>query len=67
MYHIGCTSRKEYLMSWKKILFGSYEKTFVSQDGRAKTTISIKGGLLLNLLALVGLVGLIWWLVGLFT
>ncbi|HEL1619418.1 TPA: hypothetical protein ACGO8N_001137 [Streptococcus suis] len=54
-------------MSWKKILFGSYEKTFVSQDGRAKTTISIKGGLLVNLLALVGLVGLIWWLIGLFT
>ncbi|MFX3789307.1 hypothetical protein ACJBSP_11850 [Streptococcus suis] len=54
-------------MSLKNIIFGSYEKIFVSQVGREKTTISIKGGLLLNLFALVGLVGLICWLIGLFT
>lgn len=50
-------------MDWKKFLFGRYEKKFVSHDGRAKTSISIKGGLLVNLLALIGLVGLIWWLI----
>lgn len=54
-------------MSWKKILFGSYDKESISKDGRVKTSISIQGGLLVNVLALLGLIGLIWWLIGLFT
>lgn len=54
-------------MSWKQVLFGSYDKKTTSKDGRVKTSIEIKGGLLVNVLALIGLIGLVWWLIGFFT
>ena len=49
-------------MNWKKVLFGDLERTKISKDGKVKTTVRFEGGLLPALLV-IGLIGLVIWLV----
>ncbi|MGT2961108.1 hypothetical protein [Streptococcus caballi] len=49
-------------MNWKKVLFGDLECTKISKDGKVKTTVRFEGGLLPALLV-IGLFGLVIWLV----
>lgn len=49
-------------MSWKKLLFGDFEHTSVSKDGKTKTIVRFEGGLLPAVVVL-GVIGLAVWLI----
>lgn len=50
-------------MDWKKFLFGNFDYEKTGQDGRSKTFINIKGGLLPSILLWGGLIGLVLYLI----
>lgn len=50
-------------MNWKKLMLGDLEHTFVSRNGKEKTSIEFEGGVLPSLLVLGGITWLIVWFI----